>query len=110
MNAGLDARPVQLGGAGSVLGSDFGEILTTSSRQLRAEMVRAKEELQAPMEEARRLQSVRVSSTAPGLDAGGSSAPGWTEGACRLQDVKHDTDLVVRVGSRIQRTEEAQRL
>ena len=68
MNAGLDAGSVQRG-TGSVLfcaglrwcrfgaGPGFRENLDTSSRQLQAEMVRAREELQAPMEEVHRLQA-----------------------------------------------------
>ena len=61
-------------------GPGFRENFDTSSRQLQAEMARAREELQAPMEEGRRLQAGRGSSAALGLDVGSLSAPGWDGG------------------------------
>ena len=59
-------------GAGPGLRENFD---TSSSQQLQAEMMRTREELQAPMEEARRLQAGRGISAVLGLDVGSSSAP-----------------------------------
>ena len=57
-------------------------------------MVRAGKELQAPVEEARRLQEGWGSSMALGLDVERSSAPGWDgENMTALQAAKHDTGL-----------------
>ena len=55
------------------------------SQQLQAEMVRAGEELQAPMEEARRLQAGWRSSLGLELDVGSSSAPGSDGGNMMAQ-------------------------
>ena len=47
----------------------------TSSRQLQAEILRTREELQVPMEEAHRVQAGQGSSAALGLDLGSSAVP-----------------------------------